>query len=454
MTLRRLCMVFALGAQLMGSSALLADQQGYRATILHFLKPATATEGPAYDYFEDGALVVEQGKILKVGPYEDIAASSPHTIKWTDYSGHLLIPGFIDTHVHYPQTEMIGAYGEQLLSWLNTYTFPTEKQYGDPVHAKQQAQFFVKELLRNGTTSALIFATVHKTSVDAIFEAASEHNMRVISGKVLMDRNAPQYLLDNPESSYQDSKELILKWHDKGRNLYAITPRFAPTSTPAQLQAASRLKSEFPDTYIHTHLSENKSEVEWVKSLFPEQNGYFDVYQSFGLTGKKSIFAHSIHLTDGEFRAMAQSQSVASFCPTSNLFLGSGLFPLHRFKQEGIRFGLGTDVGAGTSFSMFQTLNEAYKVAQLQGQKLSSLEGFYLATLGSAQALSIDDRVGNFKSGKEADFIVIDPHSTPLLKMRHLNSRSLEEKLFVLMTLADDRAIRATYIFGKKAYGQ
>jgi guanine deaminase len=428
---------------------ILAAQVAYRGSILHFLRDPTLSSGkPPLEYFDDGALIVEGGKVLQIGAYEELFPSVPSTTNWVDYRGHLILPGFIDTHTHYPQTEMIGAYGEQLLSWLHTYTFPTEKRYGDLSYARKQAHFFIEELLRHGTTSALVFATVHKTSVDGIFEAALAKNMRIISGKVLMDRNAPEYLLDTPELAYDDSKELILKWQGKGRLMYAITPRFAPTSTPAQLEKARRLKEEFPETYIHTHLSENKSEVDWVKSLFPKNSSYFDVYQSFGLTGQKSIFAHSIYLSEVELKAMAETQSVAAFCPTSNLFLGSGLFPLHRFKELGIRIGLGTDVGAGTSFSAFQTLNEAYKVAQLQGQKLGSLEGFYRATLGNAQALSIDHLVGNFLAGKEADFVIIDPHSTPLLQLRQQNSRTLEEKLFVLMTLADERAIKATYVLG------
>jgi len=360
------------------------------------------------------------------------------------------MPGLIDTHVHYPQTEMIGAYGEQLLTWLNTYTFPTEQKYHNEAYARSQADFFLQELLRNGTTCAMVFATVHKASVEALFDASLPLNMRIIAGKVLMDRHAPVPLLDTPKTGLDESKELILKWHGKGRLLYALTPRFAPTSTPEQLTSVRELLDEFSDLYVQTHLAENRSEVAWVQNLFPTHQGYFDVYKSFGLTGKRSIFAHCIYLTDQEREAMAASRSVASFCPTSNLFLGSGLFPLHEFEKAGIPVGLGTDVGAGTSFSLFRTLGEAYKVGQLQGHSLSPFEGFYLATLGGARALSLENCLGNLQAGKEADFIVVDPQSTPLMKARFQNSQSLEEKLFVLMTLADDRAIKATYIAGKK----
>ncbi len=451
---RMFLVVFALVVQVFGSIESFGSPTAYRGTVLHFLKNPYPAPAGSYEYYQDGALVVDGGIIQKVGSYAEVLQSLPPSVPWIDYSGKWLIPGFVDTHVHYPQTEMIGAYGAQLLEWLNTYTFPTEKQYSNAVYAKKQARFFIDQLLRNGTTSALVFSTVHKESVDAFFEASLEKNLRMISGKVLMDRNAPSYLLDTAASGYQDSKDLIKKWHGQGRLSYAITPRFAPTSSPEQLSQAGTLKKEFPEVYIHTHLSENKAEIEWVKSLFPNHQGYLDVYDSYGLTGKRSIFAHSIHLTSVEFQTMATTDSVAAFCPTSNLFLGSGLFPIKAFRDQNIRFGLGTDVGAGTSFSMFQTLNEAYKIAQLQSQKLSSLDGFYRATLGGAQALDLDSKIGNFLPGKEADFVVIEPKSTLLTTMRHLNSQTLEEKLFVLMTLGDDRNVFATYSMGELVFSQ
>ncbi|MFW7381716.1 MAG: guanine deaminase [Oligoflexus sp.] len=436
------------------SGDLFAERKLIRGSILHFSADPVAMNDVAesYEYYEDGVLELEDGKVVAVGPFN--SEDADHSKDVIDYRGKLIMPGFVDTHIHYPQTEMIAAYGEQLLEWLETYTFPTERQFKDKAYASNIASFFINELVKNGTTSALVFGTVHPESVDALFEQASQLNLRLIAGKVMMDRNAPDYLLDTAESSYEDSKDLIQRWHNKGRNQYAITPRFAPTSTPEQLAAAGRLKEEFPDTYVHTHLSENQNEVAWVKSLFPERAGYLDVYDFYGLTGDRSIFAHSIHLTDDEWNTFATTDSVISFCPTSNLFLGSGLFKLDRASSEKIRVGLGTDVGAGTSFSMLQTLNEAYKVMQLQGSKLSAFQGFYLATLGGAKSLKIDQYVGNFASNKEADFVVLDWAATDLQKLRMKSSQSLEDKLFALMMLGDDRNIAATYVAGKKVFSK
>lgn len=439
------------------ASSASAVTTAYRGKILHFVADPRIAGEQAMEFYDDGVLVVDNGKVVQTGSYqrlqEELAPKiSQGKLEFKDYSDKLILPGFIDTHIHYPQTEMVAAYGEQLLEWLNTYTFPTERKYKNYAHALSHAKFFLDQLLRNGTTTALVFATVYPESVDALFNEALAREMRIIGGKVMMDRNAPDYLRDTPSQSYADSKALIAKWHGKGRLLYAVTPRFAPTSTPEQLKAAGKLLAEHPTVYLHTHLSENPAEVAWVKELFPERSGYFDVYDYFGLTGSRSIFAHSIHLTNEEIQRMAVTHSVASFCPTSNLFLGSGLFKLYPFLDHGIRVGLGTDIGAGTSFSMLQTLNEAYKVVQLQKQKLSAMLGFYLATLGGAKALSLDDRLGNFAPGKEADFVVLDPTATPLLDMRIRNSRNLTEKLFVLMKLGDDRTVRATYVNGKLAY--
>jgi guanine deaminase len=349
---------------------------------------------------------------------------------------------------------MVGAYGEQLLSWLNTYTFPTEIQFKNKAYASEIAKFFVNELLKNGTTTALVFCTVHPESVDALFEAAEQHQMRLIAGKVMMDRHAPEALCDSADSSYDDSKALIEKWHGQGRALYAITPRFAPTSTPEQLERAGQLKAEHPDVYVHTHLSENKDEIAWVKDLFPEQKGYLDVYHHYGLTGNRSVFAHCVHLEDAEWQCMHETDSAIAFCPTSNLFLGSGLFPLNKTWQQQVKVGLGTDVGAGTSFSLLQTVNEAYKVQQLQGDKLSAFESLYHATLGGAKALDLDDKLGNFNVGKEADFVVLNIKPTALQQLRQSRSKSLEDSLFALFTMGDDRNVEATYIYGQKAYSQ
>ncbi|WP_409438866.1 guanine deaminase [Psychromonas sp. GE-S-Ul-11] len=423
-----------------------------RASFLHFLNDPAKVDNieDAYQYIADGILVTENGKVSSLTTFSQESADLYPQLE--DKRGQLIMPGFIDTHIHYPQTEMIAAYGEQLLEWLETYTFPTEKQFSDKAYAKKISQFFVNELLKNGTTSALVFGTVHPESVDALFEEADKIDMRMIAGKVMMDRNAPDYLLDTAQSSYDQSKALIDKWHNKGRLQYAITPRFAPTSTPEQLAMAGKLKAEYPDVYVQTHLSENKDEIEWVKSLFPERAGYLDVYDHYGLVGDKCVFAHCIHLTEQEWQTMADSDSVIAFCPTSNLFLGSGLFNLEKADDIKVRVGLATDVGGGTSFSQLQSLSEAYKIMQLQGQTLSVFKGLYMATLGSAESLSMADKVGNLTAGKEADFIVVDWAATDLQALRLENSTNLQDKLFALMMLGDERNIQSTYVAGKLVY--
>jgi guanine deaminase len=423
-----------------------------RSSFLHFLKdPASVAEiESAYQYIEDGLMVIQDGKIASLTPFSEKEVCLYPQVE--DKRGQLIMPGFIDTHLHYPQTEMIASYGEQLLEWLETYTFPTEMQFSDKNYAQKIADFFVNELLKNGTTSALVYGTVHPESVDALFEAAQKIDMRLITGKVMMDRNAPEDLLDTAQSSYDDSKMLIEKWHNKGRLQYAITPRFAPTSTPEQLMLAGKLKTEYPDVYVQTHLSENKNEIDWVNSLFPERNGYFDVYEHYGLTGNKSIFGHSIHLTESEWLSFTRTESVISFCPSSNLFLGSGLFDLEKAQQNNIPVGIGTDVGAGTSFSQLTSLSEAYKIMQLQGKKLSPFKGFYLATLGGAESVSLNHKIGNFEVGKEADFIVLNWAATELQKLRYQHSFTLEGKLFALMMLGDERNIDSTYVAGKLVY--
>ena len=426
--------------------------KAYRAAILHSIAdPALVGDAQSYEYFEDGVLVVDNGHVAKVGHANDLLPTLSG-VEVIQYRDALITPGFIDTHIHYPQTGMIAAYGEQLLDWLNTYTFPTEKQFADPAHAADVANIFLKELLRNGTTTALVFASVHKQSVDAFFTASEALNLRMIAGKVMMDRNAPDYLTDTAQSSYDDSKELIERWHGKARLHYAVTPRFAPTSTPEQLTAAGKLLQEYDGLYMHTHLSENVDEIAWVKSLFPQQKGYLDVYDHFQLLSERSMFAHGVHLCDEECQRLAETGSAVSHCPTSNLFLGSGLFNLKQAEQFGVNVGLGTDVGAGTSFSMLQTLNEAYKVQQLQRNKLSPFKSLYLATLGGAQALRLDDKIGSFASGNDADFIVLDYHATPLLSYRLQQAKDLEEKLFVLMTIGDDRAVQETFAAGQSVH--
>lgn len=437
---------------IVNSATVQAETTAFRASILDFTADPAKGSAGSYRYLDDGLLLVKDGRVVSFGAYDQTKGNLPAEVKIRDYRGKLIMPGFIDTHIHYPQTEMVAAYGEQLLEWLNTYTFPTERKYKDYAYAQKRAEFFTEELLRNGTTTALVFGTVHPQSVDALFEAAKKKDMRIIGGKVMMDRNAPEYLLDTPQTSYTESEELIKKWHNNGRLMYAITPRFAPTSTPEQLKLAGELKKKYPDVYVHTHLSENKNEVAWVQSLFPDRKNYLDVYDYYGLTSTRSIFAHGIHLSDSEFDVMANTGSAIAFCPTSNLFLGSGLFRLREAKDKGVKVGMGTDIGAGTSFSMFTTLNEAYKIMQLQGKKLSALESLYQGTLGSAEALDLDDKIGNFDSGKEADFIVVNWAATPLQALRMSNTRDLEDRLFALSILGDDRNIHATYVMGKAVF--
>ena len=425
----------------------------YRAAIVHSLAdPAQVPVEESYQYFADGLLVVEDGIIQAVGPAEELLGTLGDDVALIEYPDALITPGFIDTHIHLPQTGMIGSYGEQLLDWLNTYTFPCERQFEDPAHCAEVADIFLAELLRNGTTTALVFGSVHPQSVDALFSAAERLNLRLIAGKVMMDRNAPDYLVDTPQSSYADSKALIERWHGKGRLSYAVTPRFAPTSSPEQLTLAGQLLGEYPDLYMQTHISENLQEVEWVKALFPERRNYLDVYDHFNLLGERSVFAHGVHLCDEQCARLAQTGSAVAFCPTSNLFLGSGLFDLPQAERHNLNVGLGTDVGAGTSFSILQTLNEAYKVMQLQGARLTPFKSLYLATLGGARALRLEDKVGSLKPGNEADFVVLDCNATPLLSYRLKQAKGIEEILFVLMTLGDDRTVAQTYSAGKRVH--
>ncbi len=420
--------------------------------------PFYQPEAEAIRYIPDGLLLLRDGCVEALGPYRD-GHPGLENRPLVDYSGKLIVPGFIDTHIHYPQTGMMAAYGEQLLEWLNRYTFPTERKFADPTYARSVAGVFLDELLKNGTTTALVFAAVFPASVEAFFEAAEARHLRMISGKVMMDRNAPDYLSDTAESSYTESKALIEKWHGRGRLLYAVTPRFAATSTEAQLKLAARLLDEFPDIYLHTHLSENVNEVAWIQELFPHYQGYLDVYDQTGLVRERSVFAHGVQLTDAEFQRLSEAKAAISFCPTSNLFLGSGLFRIEQAKHPDypVKVGLGTDVGAGTSFSILQTTNEAYKVAQLRGQKLSAFKALFLATLGGARALCLEDKLGSFDPGKEADFVVIDPQATPLLALRNEGGRpdtleELADLLFSLVILGGDRAVATTYIMGEVAY--
>lgn len=440
--------------------------------VPHTVKPEAAIRGPVLTFTEDpfkqapdevmvyepdGIVAFGGGKITHFGPAEVIEKQLPPDIEITNYGPDSLISaGFLDSHVHFPQTPMIGAFGEQLLDWLNTYTFPMERRYADKTFASAVAKMFLNECLKNGITTSCVYCTVYPQSVDALFEEADRLGMRIAGGKVMMDRNAPDYLLDTAQTSYEESKALIEKWHGHNRIMYAITPRFAPTSSPEQLAVAGALWDEYPDCYMQTHIAENLEEIEWVKSLFPERKGYLDVYDHYGLCRPRAVFGHGIHLTEDELCTMHQTGSAIAHCPTSNFFLGSGFFNARRAMQEErpVRVGIGTDLGAGTSFSMLTTLNEAYKAAQLNDYALTAAQAYYMATRGTAHAMYIDDKIGSIAPGMEADIVVLDMKSTPIIDYRMQFVKDIHEALFVQMTLGDDRAIQATYIAGIKRYSR
>lgn len=408
--------------------------------------------GTALAEEEDGLILMAGRKILDVGSHAALVSRLPPGTPVDHHSGKLIVPGFIDLHVHYSQVSVIGAAGHRLLDWLGQTTFPAEMAFADPAHARAVAAFFCDQLIRHGTTTALVFTTVHPHATDALFEAAMARSMRMVAGKVMMDRNAPAPLLDTARMAHDDSLALIDRWDGMGRLHYAITPRFAPTSTPEQLEAAGALRKRFPHLHVHTHLAETLDETAWVRSLFPDRAGYLDVYDHYGLVGPRSVFAHGIHLDEGEFRRLFESGAAIAHCPTSNLFLGSGIFRLAaaRARNRPVQVGLGTDVGAGTSLSMLATAGEAYKVAQLAGHLLSPAEALYLATLGPARALGLEDRIGRLAPGLDADFVVLDPAATPLLAMRCQQAGSSADLLSALFTLGDDRAIAATYVAGRR----
>jgi guanine deaminase len=427
-----------------------ANARIIRGRILSFTDDPAVNGPSAYSLIDDGAVLVAGGRIEAVGEARDILARAPEGALIDDHAGSFIMPGFIDAHIHYPQTQVIGSYGAQLLDWLHNYTFVEEQKFADPAHCARIAAFFLDELFRSGTTTAMVYCTVHPQSVDAFFAAAEQRGARMIAGKVMMDRHAPETLRDTAQSGYDQSKALIERWRGRGRLAYAITPRFAVTSTTAQLDAAGALAREFPDCYVQTHANENKAEIARVAALFPEAQSYIDVYARAGLLGTRSVIGHCIHLQDSEVVALAESGSVAAFCPTSNLFLGSGLFDRARLERAGVRIALATDVGGGTSYSMLRTAAEGYKVLQLNGQSWPALEAFYHMTLGNARALSLDGRIGSVEAGKEADLIALDPHATPALEHRaETVSGDLEVELFALLMLGDDRAVRQTYVAGE-----
>ena len=423
-----------------------------RGRVLSFNRePAAIDDSGSFEFYEDGAILVSDGTIGFVGDHSDVIALAGMDIETIDHRPNLLMPGFIDTHIHFPQAQVIASWGAQLLDWLNTYTFPAEAKFSDPDHCEKIACAFIDELLRHGTTTAVAFCSVHSQSVDAYFGEANKRHMRMIGGKVMMDRNAPESVLDTPQESYDQSKALIEKWHGNGRSLYAISPRFAITSTPMQLELAAALVKQFPDCYMQTHLSENHDEIAYTAQLYPRARDYLDVYETYGLLGAKSLFGHCIHLSAREREAMAATRSVAVFCPTSNLFLGSGLYDEAGLSEQGIVTAIATDVGGGTNYSMLRTLDEGYKILQLQGQRMNPLKSFYWITLGNARALSLEEKIGTLKSGSEADIVVVDAAATPAMALRMQTVTTISEELFVLQTMGDDRSIVQTYVGGNPA---
>jgi len=366
----------------------------------------------------------------------------------------LIGAGMIDTHVHYPQLEIIGSYGEKLLAWLERYVFPAEAKFADPVHATTIARLFLGQLVAAGTTTASVYCTVHPQSVDAFFTEADALGALMIAGKVLMDRNAPDTLRDTAQRGYDESRALIERWHKRGRLHYAVTPRFAPTSTEAQLDMAGSLLRMREDLFMQTHISENLQEVDWVRSLFPHRRHYLDVYAHAGLIGPRAVLGHGVHLSADEFDACHDADCAIAHCPSSNLFLGSGNFDLfHSMRRERpVRTGLGSDVGAGTSLSALRTLGDGYKVAHALGNRLHAVQAFWLATAGSARALHLEHRIGTVAVGMEADLCVMDPKATPLLALRTGHAETISDILFALMTLGDERCVRETYIAGKKVF--
>jgi guanine deaminase len=420
----------------------------YRARIFTPVSdPFTSEVGTSYRSYDDGFLAVDNGRIATLGPWGQQPPGDVVDL------GHetLISPGFIDTHLHAPQLEMIGSYGGHLLEWLNRYTFPTEGKFRDVEHARRVAKALFDELLRHGTLAALIFSTIHYEATDIFFAEAERRGFRGVIGKTMMDRNAPDFLLENARDSYRQSHELLMRWHNKGLLRYAITPRFAPTSTPELLEAAGSLKKEFPDAYVHTHISENLNEVAWVQELFPEAE-YADVYDRYGLLDRKTVLAHGVHLTPEELDLLSRRGARISHCPNSNLFLGSGLFKLHRVLNAGVTVGLGSDIGAGTTPSMFTAMADAYKVQQVQGISLSPFQLWYLATLGGARALTMDSETGSLEPGKSADFLVLSLQATPLVALRSERASSIEDLLAGLIFMGDDRAVNQAFIAGREVW--
>ena len=395
-----------------------------------------------------GAVLVKDGRIADLGPAETLRATYPMA-DIIDYGDALITAGFIDPHVHYPQTAMIASWGKRLIDWLNSYTIPEEMRFGDPVYAAEIARRYFDLTLSNGTTTVASYCTIHPESVDAFFAEAQRRGVRAVAGKTCMDRNAPEGLRDTPQSAYDQSKALLNKWHGVDRLSYAITPRFSPTSTPEQLAAMGALWAEHPDCLMQTHLSEQTDEVAWVADLFPQARDYLDTYESHGLLGPGGMYGHAIYLTPREKARLKEVDASLIHCPTSNTFIGSGLFDMAGLKAGGHRIGLATDTGGGSSFSMLRTMAAAYEVGQLRGTPLHAAQLYWLATVGSAQAMRMDDRIGNLSKGLEADIVVLDLASTPATAQRAAQANDIWEALFPTIMMGDDRAVKAVWVGGE-----
>ncbi len=417
-----------------------------RARLLSFRRePLTPDDTDSFRYIEDGGLLIEDGVIRAFDDFDRLDATGATV---TDHRPHLVMPGFIDTHLHFPQTQVIASWAAELLDWLNDYTFPEETRYSDPELCARMAKVFLDLLTAHGTTTAVAYASVHAPSAEALFAEALARNMRLITGKILMDRNAPDGLRDTAQSGYDDSKALIARWHGQGRLGYAITPRFAITSTPAQMEAAQTLAREHPDCHIQTHLSENHAEITLSCQLYPKAVDYTDIYASHDLLRENSLLGHAIHLSEREIGALAEASARPVFCPTSNLYLGSGLFNDAKLRKAGLVNAIASDVGGGTSYSMLQTLAEGYKILQLQGQRMHPYRAFHWITRGNAVALGLEDRIGTLDAGSEADLVVLNACATPAMALRMARARGLMDELFTLQVMGDDRAVVQTYVAG------
>ena len=419
-----------------------------RGPMIRFVGNPFEIGDAALKYETDGALAIADGLILAAGPAETVLVEHPDS-QVRDTNGRLIAPGFVDAHVHYPQIGIIASWGADLIDWLNRYTFPEESRFADSDHAHTAAVAYFDEQLRNGVTTASSFCTIHAASVDAYFAEATQRGLRAVGGKVMMDRNATETLRDTAQSGYDDSKALIERWHGQGRVTYAVSPRFAPTSSPEQLEAAGSLWAEHPECLMQTHLCEQPREIEWVGQLFPECADYLAVYERFGLVGPGAVFGHAIHLTDRERKALSDVGAAIAHCPTSNQFLGSGECDVEGPARQGVRIGLATDTGGGTSYSIFETMKSAYEVARRRGYTLTPVQLWWLATEGAARALRLEDRIGNLAPGLEADLAVLDLRSTQLIAHRMARAESVSEMLFAQIMLADDRAVSEVWSGGQ-----